>query len=70
MAMKRNGRMAPTDGVIFDTVGFVSAPKCDSCGTDLVAASATEWMCVSAACAENGKKKHTGVYPVQPVSKR
>jgi hypothetical protein len=70
MAMKRNGRMPPTKGTIFSTVGFVSAPKCDSCGTDLVAASTTEWVCVNAPCPENGRKKNTGVYPVQEAGRR
>ena len=64
MAMKRNGRMAPTEGIIFNTVGVVAPPKCDSCGTDMVAASTTEWKCISGACPENGKPKNTGVYPI------
>jgi len=60
VTMKRTGRMAPTEGIIFSTnVGIGAPPKCDSCGTDLVAASTTEWKCVNGGCPENGKKKHT-----------
>ena len=65
MAMSRNGRMSPTAGAINATVSFVEAPKCSSCGGEMVWASATEWKCSGSTCPENGKAKNTGVFPVR-----
>jgi hypothetical protein len=54
MAMKRTGQMAPTEGRLFKVK---EAPLCMACGTELVAASSTEWVCNHPGCSEEGKLK-------------
>lgn len=57
--MKRTGRAT------HKTAGRVPDPRCDSCQTKMVPASATEWKCIHAGCPENGIPKTTGVFPTE-----
>lgn len=59
--MNRTGRAK------FVSAGLVPAPECESCGTKMSPASATEWKCVNPGCPEKDKPKNTGVYPVRDL---
>jgi len=55
--MKRTGRGINT------APGRPPTPECESCGTKMVPASATEWKCNNSACSEKGVPKNMGVFP-------
>jgi tRNA(Ile2) C34 agmatinyltransferase TiaS len=55
--MKRTGRGVNT------APGRPPTPKCDSCGTTMVKASATEWKCPKPDCPLHNQPVNTGVYP-------
>lgn len=58
LPMKRTGR-----GGGNEQPGKPPTPKCDSCRTTMVPASATEWKCPNPNCEMHNQPVSTGVYP-------